>query len=266
MQRDLGQLKAQWGQSNARAYTLLKYAYSNLNKEAALYGVEKITEVGTEMFLTNQAISGFGHLIGNGARALDDIIQAGNGIDKFNNLPLNGQTLQAFIGYEAVLAEGRAAVAQAIGVAGAVAEETLDGASKVLPAVFAMNNGGPGGNDPKNLVSAGKIQKYLKHPYQAKYKVNIKSVERIAKKVARLDFNKRRHILQVKHAWDRLVVDPNDWDAVARIITKVMKEGRVEKKFNHFIKYAEIFGERVEVQYIVKHNKTMISDAWIRTI
>lgn len=140
LHRDMAFFKEDLGPTIQRVHTIIEKT-RQLQKDDVLYGVEKIAEAGTEMFLTNQAISGFGQLFGNSANVLENSIDAGNGLNKFHNLPLNGQTLQAVISYEAAMEEVRV-TAPIIGAAGVALEEALEDASYVLPLFLAKNNGG----------------------------------------------------------------------------------------------------------------------------
>ncbi|MGG0936966.1 RHS repeat-associated core domain-containing protein [Brevibacillus centrosporus] len=48
---------------------------------------------------------------------------------------------------------------------------------------------------------------------------------KIIPEVASLNINNVNKILNPKHAWNRIVENPNDWDTVSVIISKVMREG-----------------------------------------
>ena len=71
---------------------------------------------------------------------------------KFHNVPLNSNTLEAYIGYEAAIADIRVASIVATKKAATKAAAVLNKASKVAP-ITAMSNGGAGGSGPNNPVS-----------------------------------------------------------------------------------------------------------------
>lgn len=87
--------------------------------------------------------------------------------------------------------------------------------------------------------------------------------------VERLNSNDIHHVLQEHHAWEKLVKDPRDWDAVARLISKTVKEG-VEKCINPrdqvFQKSLQIGPEVIVVKYRKLANQTRkIGDSWIKS-
>ncbi|MDF9413920.1 hypothetical protein E1B06_19940, partial [Brevibacillus laterosporus] len=47
----------------------------------------------------------------------------------------------------------------------------------------------------------------------------------VMKEVSELGSNKIKHIMDSKHAWSRIVNDPNDWTQVSVIMSRVMREG-----------------------------------------
>ncbi len=152
MQRDFNYFKSDCNQTVMEAEALLNYTWQSLNRENVLYGVEKVSEIGTEMFLTSKATHAVSTFFKNGSIALDGIIEAGDGAKKFYDLPFNSNTLEAYIGYEAAIADIRAASVAATKKAAAKAAHVLNKASKVTP-IMAMSNGGPGGSGPNNPVS-----------------------------------------------------------------------------------------------------------------
>ena len=85
--------------------------------------------------------------------------------------------------------------------------------------------------------------------------------------VGNLDANKKNHILQDKHNWNKLVPnpkDPNKWKEVAGIISAVMANGTEEKyksAENVFIKTYEVGGEVVQVVYKMIEGVVHISDS-----
>jgi len=91
----------------------------------------------------------------------------------------------------------------------------------------------------------------------------------ISKAIDNLDKNKKGHIVQDKHNWDKLIPDPknpDNWDKIATIISTVLANG-VEKVYKNgpaFIKTLDIEGNIVEVTYIIIDGIKVISDAWIR--
>jgi predicted nucleotidyltransferase len=48
---------------------------------------------------------------------------------------------------------------------------------------------------------------------------------KIIPEVASLNKNNINKILNSKHAWNKIVENPNDWDSISVIISKTMKEG-----------------------------------------
>ncbi len=164
MQRDFSRFKSDCNQTIAEMEAILNHTWHNLNREKALYAVEKVSEVGTEMFLTSKVTQAVSTLLKNGSTALGSIREAGDGAKKFYNLPLNSSTLEAYIGYEATIADLRAVSAVATRKAAAKAAVVLDKASKITP-IMAMSNGGSGeSNSALNNYSTNHPSSYNSKP------------------------------------------------------------------------------------------------------
>lgn len=84
-----------------------------------------------------------------------------------------------------------------------------------------------------------------------------------------LSDNNKHHILQEKHAWDKVVNDPNSWDEVSDVLNQVLKYG-TESPYhdtkNILKKVYNINGSDVLVKYLYRDGKLIISDAWVITI
>lgn len=76
------------------------------------------------------------------------------------------------------------------------------------------------------------------------------------------------------HLWARLVHDPRDFDAIARIMTKVMKYGveepyvkNIHRKYQDprtRMRYLKIGNETVQVNFRVEDGEIRIGNAWVR--
>lgn len=143
MKRGLGEIKSDYTQSVKSVYnaTANAWAQLQLDRAAFLKAVENGAEFGTEALLTSATLSALGSLISNASTGLSEIIKAGDDSQKFIKLPFNSSTFEACIAYEASIADAMAAAAQSVKVAGAVAAEVLDDASKLAPGLVLMQNG-----------------------------------------------------------------------------------------------------------------------------
>ncbi len=189
-----------------------------------LHGVEKVTEIGTEAWLTCVTLRSLSGLVKNGSTTLSDFMNKG-GPKNFYDLPLNGKIFGAMVAYESTIAD--VAAAHGVQVVGGSVAEALDKTAKWAP-ILAMSNGQGGsdsGGGPNQPINAGNVSNPPGSSSQAKYKIPMQGINNISPDVAKLNYDKQYHIQQLKHGWDRLVYDPLDWDAIARIITKVMREG-----------------------------------------
>ena len=85
-----------------------------------------------------------------------------------------------------------------------------------------------------------------------------------------LNANKKNHILQDKHNWNKLVPNPkgpHNWGKIATIISTVLANGTQQKYGNEndvFIKACDIGGKIVEVTYKIIDGVAHISDAWVK--
>lgn len=101
---------------------------------------------------------------------------------------------------------------------------------------------------------------------KSSFKVAIVGIEEILPEVAKLNSNDIHHILKPKHAWNRLVHDEKDWDSVARIISKILKEGTETPTHNPdvFEKILSIGQERVLVRFRKYSDSTIkVSNSWV---
>ncbi|USG64641.1 polymorphic toxin type 35 domain-containing protein [Brevibacillus ruminantium] len=95
---------------------------------------------------------------------------------------------------------------------------------------------------------------------------------KIIPEVASLNKNNINKILNPKHAWNKIVENPKDWDSISVIISKVMKEG-VEQTYmkvsggknTAFYKSLQIGDNIVEVTYQKIDGVIRISNSWVRT-
>jgi hypothetical protein len=87
----------------------------------------------------------------------------------------------------------------------------------------------------------------------------------LVEEVKKIEPNKIHHILQKKHNWNKVVKNPNDWQEVAMIVNKVMKEGINGTYKGVFRKVLEICGQTVEVIYVKPDGvDIVISNAWVK--
>lgn len=99
---------------------------------------------------------------------------------------------------------------------------------------------------------------------QRKFKIAIEGVEEILPEVAIANKDRILHILQTKHMWGRLVHNEKDWDAIARLISKVLRDGLAKPYQNSpiaMVKSLEIGSEIVQVIY--PKNTNSITNAWV---
>ena len=79
-----------------------------------------------------------------------------------------------------------------------------------------------------------------------------------------LSDNNKHHILQEKHAWDKVVDDPDSWEEVSDVLNQVLEKG-AETSYgntkNVFQKIYNINGSDVLVKYLYVNGKLTISDA-----
>lgn len=82
------------------------------------------------------------------------------------------------------------------------------------------------------------------------------------------DPNKRNHILQDKHNWNKLTPDPKDpksWPLIVETIRKVLENGdAVKYKDATFIKSLDIGGHIVQVVFTIVDGVMRIVNAWIK--
>jgi Zn-dependent oligopeptidase len=91
-----------------------------------------------------------------------------------------------------------------------------------------------------------------------------KAATTIVKEVAELSENKINHILQEHHDWAKVVSNPNSWDEVSKVMSKVMTDG-VEGTYKSVnMKALKIGDETVVVTYKKFPDGTVkISDGWV---
>ena len=83
-----------------------------------------------------------------------------------------------------------------------------------------------------------------------------------------LSDNNKRHILLEKHAWSRVVTNPDSWDEVSEILNQVLENGSESiygNTQNIYTKVYNIKGSDVLVKYLRVDGKLTISDAWVIT-
>jgi RHS repeat-associated protein len=94
---------------------------------------------------------------------------------------------------------------------------------KAWAAIGLIGSVVPGGKAAKIIKKGSKTYKVLRHAKSIK---TIQKGADYAKAISRLSPNKVRHILQAKHAWGRVAKDPNDWNAISKIISKTLRYGK----------------------------------------
>ncbi|MEZ2737242.1 polymorphic toxin type 35 domain-containing protein, partial [Aneurinibacillus aneurinilyticus] len=94
-----------------------------------------------------------------------------------------------------------------------------------------------------------------------------KGAGKVIPEVSELGSNRIHHILQDKHAWDRVVKDKNNWNEISNIISIVRKNGTESAyKKSARMKSMKVNGQIVEVTFVrLKDGTIKISDAWVRT-
>ncbi len=154
LRRDLNACKEAIGVSAEHVRNALGNVLQNINRETYLHGVEKVTEIGTEAWLTGVTLRSLSGLVKNGSNTLSDFMNTG-GPKSFYDLPLNNNTFGAMVAYESTIAD--VVAAHGVQVVGGSVAEALDKISEFAP-VLAMSSSGPngsgsgGGNPP---VTAG---------------------------------------------------------------------------------------------------------------
>ncbi|MFJ7838855.1 SAR2788 family putative toxin [Lysinibacillus sphaericus] len=92
--------------------------------------------------------------------------------------------------------------------------------------------------------------------------IRSKSFDKVLPSVARLGSNKRKHILDPKHDWDK--VTKNNWDDVAKVMSHVMRYGKEEPyKKDGSQKILNMNGHTVTVTFVRKNGKIHISNGWV---
>ncbi|POZ56712.1 hypothetical protein LYSIN_01495 [Lysinibacillus sphaericus] len=92
--------------------------------------------------------------------------------------------------------------------------------------------------------------------------IRSKSFDKVLPSVARLGSNKRKHILDPKHDWDK--VTKNNWDDVAKVMSHVMRYGKEEPyKKDGRQKILNMNGHTVTVTFVRKNGKIHISNGWV---
>jgi RHS repeat-associated protein len=123
-------------------------------------------------------------------------------------------------------------------------------------------------NNPVMYVDPeGTKAKVFKKLADTLVEVGKKLIEMIEKAIKEMkkDMNKKNHILQKKHAWNKVVKNPNDWNAVSNVIKKVLSEGKEERYKGVYAKKLKVNGYTVMVTYNKVNGKIKVSDAWVVT-
>lgn len=123
----------------------LEVTWNNLHRANILYGAEHGTEMATEMALSHATLSAFGSLVGNGTKALETLIDAGQGSIQYLDLPITGATLEASIANEAIYAHIQERALELAHAAGVTLTEVIDKTAKLAPGIIA------GGGSPHDL-------------------------------------------------------------------------------------------------------------------
>lgn len=77
--------------------------------------------------------------------------------------------------------------------------------------------------------------------------------------------NKVNHVIQEKHAWTRLILEPT-WNEVSKLISQALLYGEeIVLKGDLFKKIFTIEGETISVTYKIVEGTIRLSDAWIVT-
>ncbi|MGE0009581.1 MAG: polymorphic toxin type 35 domain-containing protein [Candidatus Babeliales bacterium] len=238
--------------------------------DTMLKGVEVGTAYAVESTLTSVTFGVLGMLSKNAGSGLSRFLENSD----FLNLPLDPSTMQAAICYDAALADIMNASASAIEIAGGTLGEVFDVASKASPGLTVLSQNGGDGQNNFTASTNGSNSNGLMDPLQDRYKIYIEGIGEIDDNIANLCQHNKDHIMAEHHLWDRLVKDPKDFDSIARIMTKVMKEGQedlyiknIYKKLqNEMVKmrFLKIGVETVQVNFFIENGKKMIGNSWVR--
>ena len=105
------------------------------------------------------------------------------------------------------------------------------------------------------------IKKYGKKATQNAVKT--KSFGKVLPYIAKLDANKRKHILVTKHNWHK--VTKNDWNNVSKVMSHVMRHGKESTyKKSAYQKTLNMNGHTVVVTYSRKNGQIKVSNGWVR--
>ena len=89
--------------------------------------------------------------------------------------------------------------------------------------------------------------------------------EILIKSLDTVNEHKKKHILDEKHDWEKVVENPKDWEDVSKVIKEVIKKGANEQYQKKGLKKVlEINGHKVVVTYSNKPGEMpKVGNAWV---
>ena len=91
------------------------------------------------------------------------------------------------------------------------------------------------------------------------------SLAPVAPAIGEISQRTQEHIMNSKHAWDKVVSDPNNWAEVNAVITNVLQYGTESPYGSVLQKTLQIKDETVVVTYKIIDDIIRISDGWVKT-
>ncbi|MBD1372881.1 hypothetical protein IC620_10990 [Hazenella sp. IB182357] len=85
----------------------------------------------------------------------------------------------------------------------------------------------------------------------------------VLKEVAEIGQNKISHIMAEKHDWHKVVSNPESWDDISIVMSKVLNEGVEVPYKGVWSKRLEINGESVLVTYAKTDRGVKVSNGWV---
>ncbi|MGE0009806.1 MAG: hypothetical protein AB7F19_04630 [Candidatus Babeliales bacterium] len=233
--------------------------------------IEKGSEVATEMALSYATGKAVGSLAQAGALSFANFLDELSELQYVHQMPTTMGTMQGYVALEgAELARAAAALrvlSDEFGAAG-------DALGKVGSAGNLLSEAGSTGdkgsifnypNDPIEVADATQAVQVELARIQSKFIIPITGTERIHDSLIGLNLNSCRHIAHYKHNWGRFVKDPNDYDSIFRLMTKVYNEGTfVQESKDVFLSTLKIYGEVVQVRWVNNSKGIFLGNGWIK--
>lgn len=238
---------------------------ANFAYDAGLEGcIEKGTEVATEMALSYATGKAVGSLAQAGASSFANVLDELSELQYIHQIPTTMGTMQGYVALEGTeLARAAAALRVLSDEFGAAGD--------------ALGKVGSAGNLFNDLVSNEEKNSIFDYPgdsfevaeaklieIQDQIKLILAETKTIDSIITGLSEETRNHILADHHRWEALFEDPIDWNSIAKVMTKVMKDGTLGRyKKTGKRMYLNIGDETVEVIFQIVKGEIRIGNAWV---